>query len=445
MGSTQANPGNRIEYDRSDTAPFDNKPFPQRKIYLDLIPKIIARLCPNVPYWANSPFGGASANDRTVGDIHQWDVWHMSQLPYQSYKDIGGRFVSEFGMHGFPVLRTVKDFCRGAPESQLHPQSKVIDCHNKGHGAHTRIARYLAENFRFDMTSLRNFVYSSQLMQSEAYCYALQHWKRQFGGPGFEECAGAIIWQLNDVYPGTSWAFVDYFLRPKPAFYTIRRAFAPLSVGVNRTPGTRWIDEDKPRESEVPSFDLWAHNTTPTALQCSLKLRTYDFESSAWTKLPQDTCERAVKLKAGQSTELGILHAQPSWTDNSLIILEATLVDSKTGEQLARYVDWPEPYRYLYWPKDTKITIRVDGPSESTAVNGSWENYLSVSSNQPLKGVWLEPIYDGQEKDNDREPRWEDNMFDLMPGQEITVGVNGLRGRKVSARFLGDWEIGNDL
>ncbi|CAK7205393.1 hypothetical protein SEUCBS139899_008164 [Sporothrix eucalyptigena] len=431
----------KLDYDHDDmVGPFDDTPFPQRKIYLDTIPRLAEKLCPNVPYWANSPFGGAEANDLTVGDIHQWNVWHGQSLPYQDYKKLGGRFVSEFGMHGFPVERTVAHFCKGAPPHQWHAQSQLIDCHNKSEGAHTRISRYLAENFRYDMTNLSNFSYASQLMQSEAYVYALQHWKRQFRGPGRESCAGAIIWQLNDVYPCTSWAFVDYFLRPKPAYYSIKRAFAPLAVGVERSVASRWVDENKMDESKgPPSFQLWAHNTAPEKAEASLVLRAYDLATDAWLTLPETDQKRSVTLAAGHTTEFGKLAPPSEWTASTLVILEATLIDNKSNAVLARYVDWPEPYRYLVWPADTKLTIDV-----AHEKSDKWESSVTISSNRALKGVWLEPVYDGTETDDSYEPVWEDNMIDLMPGQSITVGVNGLNGRGVKGRFLADWEIGKE-
>jgi beta-mannosidase len=35
---------------------------------------------------------------------------------------------------------------------------------------------------------------------------------------------------------------------------------------------------------------------------------------------------------------------------------------------------------------------------------------------------------------------WEDNFIDLVPGEVVKVGVDGLEGRKVNARWLCDWE-----
>lgn len=436
------------KFDFSDlTGPFEDKPFPQRKIYLQLLPEVASRLAPNITYWANSPWGAGDqpASDLTVGDVHQWRVWHVDQAPYQKYKELSGRFVSEFGMHGFPVMRTVDVF---APNPQdRHSQSRAIDCHNKGHGAETRIARYLAENFRYDNTKLENFAYCSQLLQSEAYGYALRDWKRKFGGKGKEECAGAIIWQLNDVYPVTSWAYVDYYLRPKPSFYTIRRSFAPISVGIERSPASRWIDEDNPRDSEIPTFSVFAHNTTAKDVKGNLVLKAYDFHTGTWTDLRRDDAEREVTLNAGYNTELGALKPHSTWTEESLIILSATLIDPSTKETLARIVDWPEPYRYLNWPLDTKVDVSVttteSRPNAASDADGVvYEDRVVARANHPVKGLWLEPVYDGKETEDEPEPLWNDNMFDLLPGEEISVFVKGLRGRKVKARFLGDWEVG---
>lgn len=64
----------RKHYDHTDTVgPYEDTEFPQRKIYLDIIPKVLEELCPEIQYWPNSPWGGKeAANDPTVGDIHQW-------------------------------------------------------------------------------------------------------------------------------------------------------------------------------------------------------------------------------------------------------------------------------------------------------------------------------------------------------------------------------------
>lgn len=45
-------------------------------------------------------------------------------------------------------------------------------------------------------------------------------------------CTGAVVWQLNDCWPVTSWAAVDGDERPKPLLYGMRLANAPRLVTV---------------------------------------------------------------------------------------------------------------------------------------------------------------------------------------------------------------------
>lgn len=73
-------------------------------------------------------------------------VWHGTQEKYQIFDTLGGRFNSEFGMEAFPHIDTIRHYC--IDESQLYPQSHMLDFHNKADGHERRIATYLVENFR---------------------------------------------------------------------------------------------------------------------------------------------------------------------------------------------------------------------------------------------------------------------------------------------------------
>jgi beta-mannosidase len=74
---------------------------------------------------------------------------------------------------------------------------------------------YMAENFRYLMHPLDSYVYCTQFLQAEAMLYAYNLWRREFRGPGKESCAGALVWQGNDIWPGMSWAVMDVHLRPR--------------------------------------------------------------------------------------------------------------------------------------------------------------------------------------------------------------------------------------
>ena len=71
-----------------------------RHIYEILLPEVVKR-CSNVFYWRSSPYGGKDSRDKTIGDIHQWNVWHGTQEPWHNWDQLGGRFISSVTY--FPV------------------------------------------------------------------------------------------------------------------------------------------------------------------------------------------------------------------------------------------------------------------------------------------------------------------------------------------------------
>lgn len=101
---------------------------------------------------------------------------------------------SEFGMQGYPDMRTVETW--DDDKAQLFPQSRVSVNHNKADGFERRLELYLMENFRhaFDMES---YVYYTQIMQAECLAAAYRLWRREWRGKGKEYTAGALVWQVS--------------------------------------------------------------------------------------------------------------------------------------------------------------------------------------------------------------------------------------------------------
>ena len=221
----QVQEANGLEYNYEDKNP-DNwlkTNFPARYIYEKLLPEAVSKYSPSVAYHPGSPWGdGKKTSDPTVGDLHQWNVWHGTQEKYQIFDSLGGRFNSEFGMEAFPHLDTIHTFVTDPKD--LYPQSHTLDFHNKADGHERRIATYMVENFR-TRTDLPGFIHLTQLAQSEALMFAYRGWRQQWGDD--RKCGGALCWQLNDCWPVTSWAICDYYLRKKPAYYAMARVLAP--------------------------------------------------------------------------------------------------------------------------------------------------------------------------------------------------------------------------
>lgn len=101
-------------------------------------------------------------------------------------------------MQGAPDIRTIDTFLAG-DKSERFPQSHTMAAHNKAAGFERRIAQYLTENIRSG-ASLEDYVFATQFIQSQALSMAFSAWRRNFkGGVEGASCAGALVWQLNDV------------------------------------------------------------------------------------------------------------------------------------------------------------------------------------------------------------------------------------------------------
>ncbi|KAK7414438.1 hypothetical protein QQX98_006717 [Neonectria punicea] len=260
-------------YEDKDTEAWLAGSFPARYYYEHLLPAVVKEEAPAVPFWPGSPFSnGQNIYDMAVGDIHQWNVWHGTQEKYQRFDKIGGRFNSEFGLAAFPVLATIHGFIT-KPED-LYPQSRVLDFHNKADGHERRIATYISENFQI-APDLASWTYLTQLSQSEALLYAYRGWRRQWGDE--RRCGGALVWQLNDCWPATSWAIVDYFLRKKPAFYAIKRSLRPIAVGVQRDHHDWSVCHARP--AKTSSYNMWIASNSPEEVKVDTELRFVSIES----------------------------------------------------------------------------------------------------------------------------------------------------------------------
>ncbi|KAI0824742.1 glycoside hydrolase family 2 protein [Trametes gibbosa] len=418
----------KLELDYSDEkSDFRKTTFPARYIYERVLPSVVGRLS-DTYYHRSSPYSGfgKETTDKRYGDLHQWNVWHGSQEPWHNWDILAGRFVSEFGMEGYPNIRTV-DYWLAGDKSERFPQSRTMCNHNKADGFERRLELYLVENFKhaFDIES---YVYYTQIMQAETLAAAYRLWRRNWKGRGKEYTAGALVWQINDCWPVTSWAIVDYFLRPKPAYFAIARELRPHTVGITRTERTTHPDPLSAARVRIESvLAVWGTNATREPRTATLELVAFDLHS-AWTERWTTPTTTAVVLAPNAATELwaGALPGQPVRTSLGevprTIVVSARLLDAD-GSVLARTSNWPEPYKYIAFPAPSEVALRV-------AVQPDGE-HVELSAAKPVKGLVLDVA-------GEDDAEWSDQAIDLVPGDPQVVRVKGLNGREVTARYLGD-------
>ncbi|KAA1472333.1 glycoside hydrolase [Dentipellis sp. KUC8613] len=412
-----------------------------------------------VAYHRGSPYGGDGwdTSDPTVGDVHQWNVWGGKERAWQEYEGMGGRFVSEFGIPSFPSLPLIKYWAgeegkegrEGKGEGEeLHAQAPVMAQHCRAGMHERRFAILMNENFRVS-EDLETYAFRTQVLQSEAVGFAYRVWRREWRGPGREFCGGVLVWQLNDCWPVTSWAIADYYLRPKPVFYTIARELAPIAVGILRTV-TKNRENDRPKQfyefgafqTTGSTLSIWGANNTLTPQTLTLHLDSFLLPTTTTTTTSTDTLHpfnstsHPITLPPNRSTPLleiplPLPHGANA-ADGVRVVVHARLRDA-AGVVMARASDWPQPFRYVRFPDPGLRLVRV--PSG-----------VRVEVRRPVKALVLSLVRAGKEEGEGAVAegewewgRWSDNALDLVPGDAVVVRCEGLEeeGVKVRAAWMG--------
>lgn len=350
-------------------------------------------------------------------------MWHGSQEKYQNFDKLVGRFVSEFGMEAFPNIKTIDSYLpAGKSDVDRYPQSSTVDFHNKADGHERRIALYLVENMQYKFEPIEQYVYCTQLMQAECLASAYRLWRRQWKGPGREYCAGALVWQINDCWPVTSWAIADYYLRPKHAYRAVKRELAPVTIGLKRTVHSTPADKyTRAHVKTTHQVEMWASNL-------SLQRRTVGVQVKAWNVVTgKETYSKKLHesfvLEPNRSVEITDFKVpveRAEVDEESQVVVAAYLIES--GEQVARYVNWPEPLKYAHLQKPKKLEIRMSDDAER----------VGISAEVPVKGVALECENDAVV--------FSDNCVDIVPDERVWINVKGLgKGEegRLGVRYLG--------
>jgi beta-mannosidase len=309
-------------------------------------------------------------------------------------------------MEAFPHIETIKYYCTDV--SQLYPQSHMLDFHNKADGHERRIATYLVENFR-TLTDLEGFIHLTQLSQAEALMFGYRGWRKQWGQSRF--CGGALVWQLNDCWPVTSWSIVDYFQRKKPAYYAMRRVLAPIAIAVKREHHDWSVVHARPAKRSA--WECWVASSNVVEVTARVELRFVSIQTGKDIKDP--IRKTNVKLTPNGTTNLleGIINNE---TEEPHVLAARVWVNNRL---LSRDCDWPQPLKYLEFDDRGVEVIQVKGMET-----------ITVRAKKPTKGLVFE----------EREGVLiDDSALDLVPGDEQEVTVTGMEegNTPLKWRYLG--------
>lgn len=374
------------------------------KMFEYILPAIVKETAPQTYWWPASPSSGGNfdaPNDEKRGDNHYWDVWH-GEKPFTEYRKFFFRYASEFGFQSFPCLKSVEQFT--LPDDR-NIFSRVMERHQRNQAANGKILSYLSQTFRYP-NSFDDLLYASQLMQAEAIRYGVEHWRRNRG-----RCMGAIIWQLNDIWPVASWASIDYYGRWKALHYAAKRFFAPVMISA----------EEEGELSQNPKINEYH----PAPLEKSFRLNVCNEtlrDVTGEVVWALRTPDGAIVRQNQQTLTIPAMSAK--WLDKvdcadaSLTghyISFAFVVDDVALSEGTCIFCAPKHFEFV----DPRLTLETRGDT------------LVVTSHAYAKQVWLES--------EDADLLLDDNAFDMNPGTKV---VRVLRGSAEKVRVRSVWDLG---
>lgn len=186
--------------------------------YTELLPRIVAELDPGCAYTPSSPWSGSldvHPNDPRHGSMHEWELWNRQDWPH--YRDTVPRFMAEFGWQGPPAWSTL---VRAVSDDPLTPESPGMLVHQKALLGNDKLTDGLVAHVPLP-GAMEDWHWAMSWNQATAVRTALEHYRSWS-----PRCMGAVVWQLNDCWPVTSWAAVDGDGRAKPLLHALRRAYA---------------------------------------------------------------------------------------------------------------------------------------------------------------------------------------------------------------------------
>ena len=182
------------------------------------------------PYVRQSPYSMTDiGNDPESGETHgnSFDIIHLEDyndfLKTSFSREVS--FASECAIMGSCVPESYREF---VPEDQLWPLGEIYEdrfCDNPYGDLMSFVKRQeKAVALMFgEAHGIDEFAVKSMSAQAEVLKVEIQNLRRKR-----DICGGMMNWMYSDVWQTGTWSVVDYNCRPKIAYYTLKREFAPF-------------------------------------------------------------------------------------------------------------------------------------------------------------------------------------------------------------------------
>lgn len=377
----------------------DLSPLTDAHAAMRTLKRVVEELSPGTAWLPTSASGPEHyANPDLAGtgrlhDVHGPWLYKGPEGQYELFNKLDPLYHSEFGVEGAANLETLNEFL--APEKQWPPDASNASYVHRGSWW---LHREKLEKMFGPLSDMEKFTRASQWVQAEGLRYAVSSNRRRKW-----YCSGVSPWQLNEAFPNAACTNVyDYSGRVKPAYWALRRAYAPLAImfkydRLTYTPGETFTGE------------LWLINGARESLKCSIEARLF---------LPDGSEIETVGVQASSTTSFSAVGAP---------LHHAALSESSS---CACQITW----RFPDASEAFLCCIRVKTASGSLVIA---EDYLFSTAEPPFAATlrWPEAqlaLTDSTLRNTGKIPglflqadasplALLDNFFCLMPGEERMI------------------------
>ena len=174
--------------------------------------ELVERFAPGMPYHISSP------DLSRPGERHH-GPWVLMEHAF--WNNHNRALASEFGCPGWAEVESIERFIPASdpcPHGQCWKYHFTIDCPSKP-------LKTLLEDFLPDSSNKREMCDITMFAQADQLSYVMAHYRSRY-----PFSSGCYIWQYNESWPTNSYSIIDFYSRPKMAYYALKHANSPVTV-----------------------------------------------------------------------------------------------------------------------------------------------------------------------------------------------------------------------
>jgi beta-mannosidase len=383
-----------------------DQPLDEAHPVLQALRRVVRELDPDRLWLPSSPSGpvvGYSLENFKRGpaalhDVHgPWEFQGLEGHP-RLYNQGASLLHSEFGVEGITNRRALDQVIAPAhqlPVSLANPAWFHL-------GAWWLKEKTLQATFGDTQSDVDTAVRAAQYLQWDGLRYAVEADRRRYPAN-----AGTLPWQFNEAYPmAASTSAVDYFARPKPAYYAVATAYEPVHVSA-RFERLVWAGHDK------FIAEVWVSNTGVVEKhEALLTARLVDARGT-----PLHCLNPRVGILAEGSARLAEIDWSLDALEGDVFFLDLELVSEK-GEAISnnRYgFTKTENLQPLLHLPQTVLETKIVGSGPG------WDMQVCNRGEVAALQVWLE---DGRDLGSSGYAYIQPNYFCLFPGESREVRID---------------------